>query len=136
MKKLKINSINDLGTFEKVIASKSSEMREIAQELRTLVATVMPGVTEVPWSKQSIASYGVGPKKMSEHFCYIAPQTNHVNFGFYYGTELKDPAKLLEGTGKLLRHVKIRSRTEVFSPALLKLLKQAKTHLPRLKESL
>jgi hypothetical protein len=33
----------------------------------------MPGVTEVPWVAQKSAGYGVGPKKMSEHFCYIAP---------------------------------------------------------------
>jgi hypothetical protein len=33
---------------------------------------------------------------------------NHVTFGFHYGTSLDDPERLLEGTGKNLRHVKLR----------------------------
>ena len=47
------------------------------------------------------ATYGVGPKKMSEHFCYIAPQKYYVNLGFMYGADLPDPNGLLEGSGKL-----------------------------------
>ncbi len=111
----------------------SKEMREIAQALRLLVADVYPGVTEVAWEKQRIIGYGIGPKKMSEQFCYIAPLKNHVNFGFYYGAALDDPSGLLEGTGKSLRHVKIRSKSDVAKPELRKLLQQASGYLPRLK---
>jgi hypothetical protein len=32
----------------------------------------MPDVVEVPWPRQRVIGYGVGPKKMSEHFCYVA----------------------------------------------------------------
>ena len=42
----------------------------------------------------------------------------HVNVGFFCGTELKDPARLLEGTGKYLRHVKVRSGSEIDAAAL------------------
>ena len=52
---------------------------------------VMPGITEVPWAQQKTVGYGVGPKKMSEHFCYIAPAKKHVNLGFMYGADLPDP---------------------------------------------
>ncbi len=133
MSKLKINSVNDLGTFEDVIESSTEDVKKISLKLRTLVAEVMPGVTEVSWKRQGMSGYGVGPKKMSEHFCYIAPQKNHVNFGFYYGADLSDPDGLLEGTGKLLRHVKIRDEKEIKNRALLKLLKEASTHLPKLR---
>lgn len=125
----KINSVNDSGTFENIMKSISSDMREIACELRQLIADVLPGVTEVAWERQRIIGYGIGVKKMSEQFCYIAPQKNHVNLGFYYGADLDDPSRLLEGTGKKLRHIKIRSKNEVAKPELLQLLQRASRHL-------
>jgi hypothetical protein len=73
-----------------------------------LIVDVYPDVVEVPWPKQRIVGYGVGPKKMSEHFCYIGAHRAHVNLGFYYGAELPDPEGLMEGTGKKLRHIKVR----------------------------
>lgn len=133
MTKLKINSINDQGTFETLMENTSLEMQEIAEALRMLIAEVLPDVTEVVWEKQRIAGYGIGPKKMSEQFCYIAPMKNHVNFGFYYGAHLDDPSTLLEGTGKSLRHIKIRSKKEVAKPELRKLLQQASKYLPKVK---
>ena len=75
-----------------------------------------------------MASYGVGPKKKSEHFCYISAQKDDVNLGFYYGAELPDPEQLLQGTGKLLRHVKIREPKAIRSRALRQLLKAATKH--------
>ena len=75
-----------------------------------------------------MASYGVGPKKMTEHFCYISAQKKDVNLGFYYGAELPDPQGLLKGTGKLLRHIKIREAKDIQSPALRRLLVAARSH--------
>jgi hypothetical protein len=46
---------------------------------------------------------------MTEHYAYIGVQKSHVNLGFYYGAILPDPDGLLEGRGKKLRHLKIRS---------------------------
>ncbi len=42
-------------------------------------------------------------------FCAVAPHKNWVNIQFYAGADLPDPANLLEGTGKSMRHVKIRA---------------------------
>lgn len=125
--------MNDSILFDKILKKTSLEVREIADALRLLVVDVMPEVVEVVWEKQGIAGYGIGPKKMSEQFCYIAPLKNYVNFGFYYGADLDDPSNLLEGTGKNLRHVKIRSKGDVAKPELRKLLQQASKHLPKLK---
>ncbi len=41
-------------------------------------------------------------------FAYVNAFTAHVNVGFFHGASLPDPAGLLEGTGKYMRHVKIR----------------------------
>lgn len=127
-----IKSIEDQGTFDDVIKGKDDHIVEIACGLRELLADVMPGITEVSWPKQQIAGYGVGPKKMSEHFCYIAPVTNHVNLGFMYGADLDDPNGLLEGTGKALRHIKIKSIEQVSDPRVRMLVEKASKHLPKL----
>lgn len=133
MSELKIKTVGGNGTFEGVIAESSPEMKAIASDLRALLAEVMPNITEVPWANQKIAGYGVGPKKMSEHFCYLAPQKAHVNLGFMYGADLPDPDGLLEGTGQAMRHIKIRSLEEVKHPAIKQLIIAASTHLPKLK---
>lgn len=133
MSELKIKTVGGNGTFEDVVADVSSDMQAIAYALRSLLAEVMPNITEVPWGNQKIAGYGVGPKKLSEHFCYIAPQTAHVNLGFMYGADLPDPEGLLEGTGQVMRHIKIRSLTDVNKPAIKQLVTDASTHLPKLK---
>jgi hypothetical protein len=123
-----VRTINDYGTFEESVARGSDRARRLARQLRKLVARVMPDVVEVPWPRMRMASYGVGPKKQTEHFCYISTQKDHVNLGFYYGADLPDPDGLLEGAGKLLRHVKIREARAIRNPALRKLLKVAIAH--------
>jgi hypothetical protein len=49
----------------------------------------------------------------------------HVIFGFVRGAMLGDPRKLLEGTGKYLRHIKLRSVADVRRPGVQSLLKEA-----------
>jgi hypothetical protein len=123
-----MRTIEDYGTFEDAVAKAGDHARELAYQLRKLVVAVMPDVVEVPWPRMRMASYGVGPKKKTEHFCYISAQKDDVNLGFYYGAELPDPDGLLQGTGKLLRHVKIREAKAIRSQALRRLLKAASTH--------
>ncbi len=58
-------------------------------------------------------------------FAYVNAFTAHVNVGFFRGAELADPAQLLEGTGKYMRHVKLRPESQVDLRALLKLIDTA-----------
>ncbi|MDF1664980.1 MAG: DUF1801 domain-containing protein [Planctomycetota bacterium] len=129
----KIVTVSKQGTFQDAITSFEPEIQSIAKALRELMATTLPGVTEVPWVKQKIVGYGVGPKKMSEHFCYIAPFKKHVNLGFFYGADLDDPQSILEGSGKSLRHIKVKTMTQVKDAPLTSLVKAASKHLPKLK---
>ena len=71
------------------------------------------------------ATYGVGLKKMSEGYSYILPHKNWVNLGFYMGTSLPDPSGLMEGTGKKLRHVKVRSVEDAERPEIRRLIEEA-----------
>ena len=58
-------------------------------------------------------------------FAYVNAFTAHVNVGFFRGAELPDPHRLLEGTGKFMRHVKLRPAGDVDDAALNKLIESA-----------
>ena len=62
-------------------------------------------------------------------FAYVNAFKAHVNVGFFRGAELVDPNGLLEGTGKFMRHVKLRPEREVDATALLKLIDTAYTDM-------
>ena len=54
---------------------------------------------------------------------------DHVNVGFFRGAEIADPEGLLEGTGKFMRHVKLRPESDVNATALMNLIKSAYTDM-------
>src|SRR5678815_5025911 len=58
-------------------------------------------------------------------FAYVNAFTAHVNVGFFRGAELADPGGLLEGTGRFMRHVKLRPGRPVDAKALKELIDTA-----------
>jgi hypothetical protein len=58
-------------------------------------------------------------------FGYVNVFTSHVNVGFFQGASLRDPARLLEGSGKRMRHVKLRPGTATDAAALSRLIETA-----------
>lgn len=60
-------------------------------------------------------------------FAYVDTFKDHVNLGFFRGAELPDANGLLEGTGKLMRHVKLRPGLKIDDAALDKLIHAAYT---------
>jgi hypothetical protein len=58
-------------------------------------------------------------------FGYVNVFTSHVNVGFFQGAALPDPARLLQGAGKYMRHVKLRPGTVANVAALSKLIDTA-----------
>ncbi|HZS70224.1 MAG TPA: DUF1801 domain-containing protein [Candidatus Acidoferrum sp.] len=95
------------------------KMRGVAKAVRGLVKKNVAGCEEYvnPWK---IPTFDLnGP------LCFYMVAKSHVVFGFMRGAMLRDPEKLLEGTGKYLRHVKLRSAAEVRRPGVRALLKEA-----------
>ena len=113
------------GTFADVLATASATLRPLCEHLRATIHDLHPGCVEVVWPKQRIASFGVGPKKMTEHYCYLQVHAAHVNLGFYRGADLPDRERLLEGTGKALRHVKLVDVQAAKRGPVLELLRAA-----------
>ena len=58
-------------------------------------------------------------------FGYVNVFSLHVNVGFFHGAALSDPARLLQGTGKFMRHVKLRPGTATNDTAISRLIDEA-----------
>ncbi len=69
------------------------------------------------------------PVSADAAFAYVNAFKTHVNVGFFRGAEIADPEGLLEGTGKFMRHVKLRPEHDVDAGALTKLIETAYTDM-------
>jgi hypothetical protein len=98
------------------LEKKDPGLRKIAGALRALLKKTVKGCSESvnPWKIPTFESNG--PMSM------LMVGKKHVTFGFLRGASLSDPEKLLEGTGKNLRHVKLCSLEDLQNPALTKLI--------------
>lgn len=117
--------------FEGMLVDRTERTADLARATRALIHELDPHVVEVPWPKQAVVGFGIGPRKFSEHYAYLALHQGHVNLGFNQGAELDDPAGLLTGPGKSLRHHRLDSLAEVRDPALAELLVHARQHRAR-----
>jgi hypothetical protein len=113
------------GTFDELLAGVEPDLAAIARRLRAMIRAVDGSAVETVRLGDNAATYGIGPKKMTDGYAYIMPMRGYINLGFYQGAVLADPKRLLEGTGKGLRHVKIRSLAEANRPPVRALVAAA-----------
>ena len=113
------------GTFEELMQEASPEMEAIARALKSVILEVHPDAYEVVRLGDGAATFGVGPKKNTEAHTYIMPHNKHVNLGFFYGALLDDPENKMEGTGKKMRHIKVRTQEEASSSYIKTMIQQA-----------
>jgi hypothetical protein len=113
------------GTFDELLAGVQPDLVAIARRLRAMIRAVDGSTVETVRLGDNAATYGVGPKKMTDGYAYIMPMRGYINLGFYQGAVLADPERLLEGTGKGLRHVKVRSLAEANCPPVRALVAAA-----------
>lgn len=110
--------------IETFLATYSPDMIEIAKAARKLVISLLPEAVEQIDEPAQMLAYGYDATYKGL-ICVIAPHKAHVNLGFARGFELDDPEKLLEGTGKRARHVKLKSVADLERPAVTELIKEA-----------
>jgi hypothetical protein len=106
------------------LASYSPEVRALALKARALVLDVVPDVKERIDAPAKMLGYSFGPK-YADTICVIMSAKGWVTLGFYKATESPDLESLLEGTGKIHRHVNLKAEGDVDSPALRALLQAA-----------
>lgn len=110
-------------TAEEFFSNYSPEIEVIALRARHLVFSVLPGATEQVDTGNKVVAYSTGGR-MKDMVFYISAHKAHANIGLF-GADLPDPNGIMEGTGKRLRHVKLRTLEDVDRPALRALLETA-----------
>jgi hypothetical protein len=95
------------------------ELRKVVRALRSFVKGIVPGV------KETVNAWGIPTFEAPDPFCFYMAGKNHVTFGFHFGTSLPDPEGLLEGTGKNIRHVKLREVKDLEQKGLRGLVQAA-----------
>lgn len=101
------------------LRTRSEEYRPIVQKWFERLRRSGPDVLELLHDGAATACVGDVP------FAYVGAFKNHVNVGFFNGAALDDPFELLEGTGKRMRHVKLKPGVDVDAHALDELIRAA-----------
>jgi hypothetical protein len=105
----------------------SPEVRNLALATRALVLKVVPNPIEQVDPKSKLIGYGFGAGYKGM-ICSLMPAKSWVTLGIGWGRELPDPQELLEGSGKVHAHVKLKSAADLENPALEALLNAAVAH--------
>jgi hypothetical protein len=94
---------------------------------RSVVLDVVGPCHETIFPIRKIVSvlYSTTEKRMKDNVCLLVVYHDHVNLMFPRGVDLNDPKGLLEGSGKAMRHVKLRTAEDVDTPAMRQLIAQA-----------
>jgi hypothetical protein len=107
-----------------ILEKLNPEVRVLVQELRALIKEVMPRSTEKAHLGWNAWHYRAGAT-VKDIVVAISPQRAYAKLEFGDGVDLPDPQHRLEGTGKRLRHVKIRRAEDVADPDVRNLLETA-----------
>jgi hypothetical protein len=115
----------DVPELDELLARLAPPVAALVTAADELIARTDPAVVRVVWPHQRTVGYGIGPKKMSEHYAYIAAYDRHINVGFNYGARI-DQEGLLDGTGTSFRKLTVRSLDVLEDPRLERLLRVAR----------
>ncbi len=93
-------------------------------KLREMLLENLPGIIEQIDIPAKMIAYCYG-QKYSDMICTVIPSKKGLKLGFYKGNELPDPNQLLQGSGKISRHIQINSADQIKSADLKKILLSA-----------
>lgn len=105
-------------------------VQDKALRLRENVLKEAPNAFELIYDSYNALSTAFSfTDDLKEAFCHIALYSKHVNLGFNYGSELEDTNSLLIGSGKHIRHLKIKNTEDLESPHIQKFIEKAIEHI-------
>jgi hypothetical protein len=102
--------------------------KEVVLWLREFVWDLYPQVNELIYDNYNALAFGWSPTdKVGHTFCSIAVgrTSKNIHFGFYWGSELKDPEKKLIGEGNQYRYVLVKDQKDFPEAYIKKLVKEA-----------
>ena len=108
------------------LAAYDPHVSSLALALREIVLEEAPEAIESLAKGYAVAiGFSFTGKPMKDGFCHVVAYSTHVNLGFNRGAQLPDPAHLLKGTGKSIRHMTINDHEELDSPVIRRYLRAA-----------
>lgn len=93
--------------FLELLERKDQEVIDLFKDLREYILGIHPASNEILYHTHALTTVFSISDKLADAFCMLPIYTNHLNLGFNKGTLLKDPHKLLTGTGNLIRHIPV-----------------------------
>jgi hypothetical protein len=102
----------------------------LALGLRRVIHEEMAPCHEYIFEMRSkvVLLYGATERVIADGICNIGVFARHVTLGFTRGTDLEDPAGLLQGTGKAMRHIRLKTLSDLDRPDIRRYLRQARKH--------
>src|SRR5215471_13581292 len=105
-----------------------AEITERVMSLREFVWDLYPNANELIYDNYNALAFGWSPTDRQGHtFCSIAVwrNGNNIHFGFYWGSEINDPDKILLGKGNQYRYILVKDKNDFPKTYIKKLLKEA-----------
>ncbi len=114
--------------LEKFLTPFSGEVKEIVWWLREFVWNLYPDCNELIYDNYNALAFGWSPSdKVGDTFCSIAVgrTTMNIHFGFYWGSKIADPRKILLGQGNQYRYILVKNKKDFPQIYIKKLVKEA-----------
>jgi hypothetical protein len=111
--------------FQFLLDYKDQDVIDLFTDLREYILELYPDCNELVYHTHALTAVFSISDKLSDAFCMLPIYTNHLNLGFNKGTLLKDPNKILTGTGNLIRHVDVKKPTDYRNMKVKALIKEA-----------
>jgi len=111
--------------FQYLLDFKDQEVIDLFTDLREYILELYPDSNELLYHTHALTAVFSISDKLSDAFCMLPIYTNHLNLGFNKGTLLKDPDKLLTGTGNLIRHIDVKKTSDYRNPKVKALIQEA-----------
>jgi hypothetical protein len=111
--------------YLKLLLPYGEVIEKLALAARKLILEEAPEANEFVYEVYTIAGHFTFTERPSDAFVFTTTLTNWVNLGFNFGALLPDPAGLLHGEGKFIRHVRIAHATDLDAPGVRELIRAA-----------
>jgi len=112
--------------LDAIIASRSPQMAKLTRAVLAKLRPRFPGAVELVYDKRNALVIGFCPdERASNVINSIAVYRNWINLYFFEGDAIPDPEALLQGTGTMVRHIRVISADELDRPAVKALMSEA-----------
>jgi hypothetical protein len=114
------------------LAKYTPEIEAYSKELLAKMRSILPGAVEMVYDNYNALVVGFGPtERASEALFSIVIYPRYVSLCFLTGAGLDDPDKLLQGSGNVVRHIRLEDAHVLDRPAVRELMQQALARSPK-----